>query len=261
MPAADSLRRPRCAARARFAARGRAASRRPRPSPRSSPPSRARIGRLLSLRVVSPAERAIVADRRAGLDVAPFVATRYADPERLAAYTAPAYDLIEPAERARLTSADPRSIVHLTLPTFGAEDAAARLAAWRADGTLAVDAPVRAVRVRPRRARAGARHAGMGRRGRASPRRRSWRRTRPRWRPSSPTGGPCAMPPTPTWSRWSSPTTGRRGPRRRWPAGSSPNGCPTPTSPTTRASDTGCGGWPTRRRSPPFAPISPPGTR
>jgi len=58
---------------------------------------------------------------------------------RLAAYTAPAYDLIEPAERARLTSADPRSIVHLTLPTFGAEDAAARLAAWRADGTFAVE--------------------------------------------------------------------------------------------------------------------------
>ena len=77
--------------------------------------------------------------RSAGLDVAPFVATRYADPVRLAAYTAPAYDLIEPAERARLTSADPRSIVHLTLPTFGAEDAAARLAAWRADGTFAVE--------------------------------------------------------------------------------------------------------------------------
>jgi hypothetical protein len=71
--------------------------------------------------------------------VAPFVATRYADPVRLAAYTAPAYDLIEPAERARLTSADPRSIVHLTLPTFGSEDAAARLAAWRADGTFAVE--------------------------------------------------------------------------------------------------------------------------
>ena len=58
---------------------------------------------------------------------------------RLAAYTAPAYDLIEPAERARLTSADPRSIVHLTLPTFGAEDAAARLATWRADGTFTVE--------------------------------------------------------------------------------------------------------------------------
>ena len=58
---------------------------------------------------------------------------------RLAAYTAPAYDLIEPAERARLTSADPRSIAHLTLPTFGAEDAAARLAAWRADGTFTVE--------------------------------------------------------------------------------------------------------------------------
>jgi uncharacterized protein (DUF1015 family) len=77
--------------------------------------------------------------RIVGLDVAPFVATRYADPVRLAAYTAPAYDLIEPAERARLTSADPRSIVHLTLPTFGAADAAARLAAWRADGTFTVE--------------------------------------------------------------------------------------------------------------------------
>ncbi len=67
------------------------------------------------------------------------MSTRYADPVRLAAYTAPAYDLIEPAERARLTSADPRSIVHLTLPTFGSADAAARLAAWRADGTFAVE--------------------------------------------------------------------------------------------------------------------------
>ena len=71
--------------------------------------------------------------------MAPFVATHYADEAGLAAYTAPAYDLIEPAERARLTAADPRSIVHLTLPTFGAADAAARLAAWRADGTLVVD--------------------------------------------------------------------------------------------------------------------------
>jgi uncharacterized protein (DUF1015 family) len=79
-------------------------------------------------------------DHQGGLDVAPFVATRYAAPAHLAAYTAPAYDLIEPAERARLASADPHSIVHLTLPTFGAADAAARLARWRADGTFAVDA-------------------------------------------------------------------------------------------------------------------------
>lgn len=71
--------------------------------------------------------------------MAPFVAAHYADEAGLAAYTAPAYDLVEPAERARLTAADPRSIVHLTLPTFGAADAAARLAAWRADGTLVVD--------------------------------------------------------------------------------------------------------------------------
>jgi hypothetical protein len=87
----------------------------------------------------SAASSASETGREPGLDISAFIATRYADPERLAAYTAPAYDLIEPAERARLTAADPRSIVHLTLPTFGAEDAAARLAAWRADGTLAVD--------------------------------------------------------------------------------------------------------------------------
>ena len=76
---------------------------------------------------------------RGGLDLAPFVATHYADAVRFAAYTAPAYDLIEPAERARLASADPRSIVHLTLPTFGAADAATRLGIWRSDGTLVVD--------------------------------------------------------------------------------------------------------------------------
>ncbi len=74
-----------------------------------------------------------------GFDVAPFVATSYADPEALGLLTAPAYDLIPPEERARLIEADPRSVVHLTLPTFGPEDAADRLARWRADGTFAVD--------------------------------------------------------------------------------------------------------------------------
>ena len=104
----------------------------PRPEPGVEPPPGA-----------APAPEGVRGTPRlhAGLDVAPFVATRYADPERLATYTAPAYDLIEPAERARLVSADPRSIVHLTLPTFGAEDAAARLAAWRSDGTLTVERP------------------------------------------------------------------------------------------------------------------------
>jgi uncharacterized protein (DUF1015 family) len=74
-----------------------------------------------------------------GLGVFPFVATRYGDPARLAALTAPAYDLIEPAERERLTLADAHSIVHLTLPTFGAADAARRLGEWRRDGTMQVD--------------------------------------------------------------------------------------------------------------------------
>lgn len=82
---------------------------------------------------------------RAGLDVAAFVATRWsaaveADPARLAALTAPAYDLIPPPERARLASADPYAVVHLTLPTFGADDAARRLRSWRAEGILVVDA-------------------------------------------------------------------------------------------------------------------------
>ena len=189
-----------------------------------------------------------------------FVATRYADPERLAAYTAPAYDLIEPAERARLTSADPRSIVHLTLPTFGAEDAAARLAAWRADGTLAVE-------------RAAALYvyelAGPG----PQPSTRGW------------VGAVALAPPTvvaPHEATVAAVVADRRalraatradlepvvfahdgapGPRPRWPAGSSPNGRPTPTSPTTRACGTGCGAWPTPPRSPPSAPTSPAATR
>lgn len=75
----------------------------------------------------------------AGLDVRPFVATRYRDPARLPFLTSPAYDLIEPAEREHLAGADEHSIVHLTLPTFGPADAARRLATWRRDGTLVVD--------------------------------------------------------------------------------------------------------------------------
>lgn len=75
----------------------------------------------------------------AGLDVQPFVATRYRDPAQLPHLTSPAYDLIPPDERERLAEADEHSIVHLTLPTFGAADAARRLALWRRDGTLVVD--------------------------------------------------------------------------------------------------------------------------
>lgn len=69
----------------------------------------------------------------------PFVATRYRDPERLAALTSPAYDLIAPEERENLAQSDEHSIVHLTLPTFGADDAKRRLLAWRAEGTLVPD--------------------------------------------------------------------------------------------------------------------------
>ncbi len=75
----------------------------------------------------------------AGLDVRPFVATRYRDPAQLPHLTSPAYDLIPPDERERLAEADEHSIVHLTLPTFGAADAARRLTLWRRDGTLVVD--------------------------------------------------------------------------------------------------------------------------
>lgn len=74
-----------------------------------------------------------------GLALRPFAATRYADPARLRALTSPAYDLIEPAERVQLGAADPHSIVHLTLPTFGVEDAARRLALWRREGVLHTD--------------------------------------------------------------------------------------------------------------------------
>ncbi|MBC8091785.1 MAG: DUF1015 family protein, partial [Pseudonocardia sp.] len=75
-----------------------------------------------------------------GLDVAPFVATRYSDPARLPELTAPAYDLIDPVQRDRLAESDEHSIVHLTLPTFGAADAARRLARWRRVDVLRVDA-------------------------------------------------------------------------------------------------------------------------
>lgn len=74
-----------------------------------------------------------------GLDVAPFVATRYSDPARLPELTAPAYDLIDPVQRHRLAESDEHSIVHLTLPTFGAADAARRLARWRRVDVLRVD--------------------------------------------------------------------------------------------------------------------------
>ncbi|MGI8626034.1 MAG: DUF1015 domain-containing protein [Geodermatophilaceae bacterium] len=73
------------------------------------------------------------------LEFFPFVPTRYRDPERLSALTSPAYDLIDPGERETLAQADEHSIVHLTLPTFGADDAQRRLKAWRRQGVLIPD--------------------------------------------------------------------------------------------------------------------------
>ncbi len=67
------------------------------------------------------------------------MATRYRDPDRLAALTSPAYDLIEPSERENLARSAEHSIVHLTLPTFGADDAKRRLSAWRREGVLVPD--------------------------------------------------------------------------------------------------------------------------
>lgn len=74
-----------------------------------------------------------------GLELFPFVATRYRDPQRLAVLTSPAYDLIEPSEREKLARSDEHSIVHLTLPTFGADDAKRRLTAWRREQVLVPD--------------------------------------------------------------------------------------------------------------------------
>jgi len=74
-----------------------------------------------------------------GLRLFPFVATRYSDPRQLPALSSPAYDLIAPDERESLAQADAHSIVHLTLPTFGAADAKRRLRAWRREGVLVPD--------------------------------------------------------------------------------------------------------------------------
>lgn len=73
------------------------------------------------------------------LDISAFVATRYRDPQRLPVLTSPAYDLIDPGERENLAQADEHSIVHLTLPTFGADDAKRRLQSWRREQVLVPD--------------------------------------------------------------------------------------------------------------------------
>src|SRR6266540_168477 len=80
--------------------------------------------------------------------VAPFRGERFADVARLSRLIAPPYDVIDPAERARLAALDADNIVHVMLPEAPPgrpqDDryrvAAERLAAWRRSGVLRRDA-------------------------------------------------------------------------------------------------------------------------
>jgi uncharacterized protein (DUF1015 family) len=93
-------------------------------------------------------EPAAGAQPRGRLRVHPFRGVRY-DPARvsdLAAVTSPPYDVIDADSAAHLEQLDPHNVVRLILPRphgdggHGAyDDAAARLAAWLADGTLRRD--------------------------------------------------------------------------------------------------------------------------
>lgn len=83
-----------------------------------------------------------------GLELNPFRGLRY-DPDRvgsLAAVTSPPYDVVvRPDGLLHLESADPHNIVRLILPQAATpeernEQAAATLAAWRAEGVLVADA-------------------------------------------------------------------------------------------------------------------------
>lgn len=79
--------------------------------------------------------------------VAPFQGERYASVERLGRLIAPPYDVIDPAERARLAALDQDNIVHVMLPEAPPgrpqDDryrmAAERLAEWRRSGVLVRD--------------------------------------------------------------------------------------------------------------------------
>jgi len=76
-------------------------------------------------------------------DLAPFCGLRFAGRSELTSVTAPPYDVIDPDQRAALVASDPNNPVRLILPDPTAADpyaeAATTLAAWRADGTLALD--------------------------------------------------------------------------------------------------------------------------
>ena len=71
--------------------------------------------------------------------MAPFRGERYAGrvASRLSRLIAPPYDVIDPAERARLAAQDEHNIVHIMLPEAERYDLAAeRLARWRSNGVL-----------------------------------------------------------------------------------------------------------------------------
>ena len=103
--------------------------------------------------------------RPSGLEIRPFRALTYRqrDPVSLACVSSPAYDLVTPSGRERLSEAHPHNVVRLILPGTGspggpdaqdgtpadvpsgepavrsAQQAAATLRAWRADGVLVAD--------------------------------------------------------------------------------------------------------------------------
>ena len=76
-------------------------------------------------------------------DLAPFRGLRYTGRSDLTSVGAPPYDVIDPEHRAALLATDRNNAVRLILPDPDAPDpygeAAAQLAAWLADGTLALD--------------------------------------------------------------------------------------------------------------------------
>lgn len=70
----------------------------------------------------------------------PFRALRFADGIDPARVTTPPYDVIAPAERERLAASDVHNMVHVDCPPPGGyAEAAARLAAWQAEGVLVRD--------------------------------------------------------------------------------------------------------------------------
>src|SRR5215218_2482857 len=102
--------------------------------------------------VLTPSADPHASGAATGLEVRPFRALTYRqrDPEHLARVSSPAYDLVTPAGRDRLADADPYNIVRLILPRVdrsesdpgpnavlrSAEQAAASLRAWEAEGIL-----------------------------------------------------------------------------------------------------------------------------